>query len=70
MIIPLDRLVAYNQNRYIFSRAAMTAVDKLGNIREYPEKDSNWKVVPHIMFFMLNEKLKHNLNEDDNQEKD
>jgi len=55
MIIPLDRLLFYNDNKYIFTKAAMRAVDKVSNIRNYPEKDTNWKVVPNVLKLILNE---------------
>ncbi|TAL39469.1 MAG: hypothetical protein EPN93_01525 [Spirochaetes bacterium] len=61
MIIPLEKLIAYNQNRYIFSRATMVMVDKIGNIKEYPEEDTNWKVVPNILLLALNETIKFKL---------
>ncbi len=60
MIIPLDKLISYNQNRYIFSRANMVMVDRLGNIKDYPEKEENWKLVPNILNMVLNEKLHYN----------
>lgn len=55
MIIPLDKLLFYNNNKYIFTKAAMKAVDKVSNIRNYPEKDTNWKVVPNVLKLILNE---------------
>ena len=55
MIIPLDKLLFYNDNKYIFTKAAMRAVDKVSNIRNYPEKDTNWKVVPNVLKLILNE---------------
>jgi hypothetical protein len=55
MIIPLDKLLFYNKNKYVFTKAAMRAVDKVSNIRNYPEKDTNWKVVPNVLKMILNE---------------
>jgi len=58
MIITLDKLLTYGGNRYVFTKAAMKAVEKIGNIREYPEDDSvKWKVVPNILKLMLNKNL-------------
>ena len=59
MIIPLDKLIALEDNRYIFSCAAMKVVDKLGNIEGYPESDKNWKVVPNILNLMLTKTIKY-----------
>lgn len=39
----------------------MKAVDKLGNIRDYPEseEDKNWKIVSNILDLVLNEKIQY-----------
>jgi len=58
MIIPLDKLQVYNKNKYIFTRAAMVAVDKVANIKDYPESDHNWKIVPNILKIALEEGVK------------
>ncbi len=61
MIIPLDKLIAYDKNRYKLTCASMKAVDKLGNIRDYPEseEDKNWKIVSNILDLVLNEKIQY-----------
>jgi len=61
MIIPLDKLIAYDKNRYKLTCASMKAVDKLGNIREYPEseEDKNWKIVSNILDLVLNDKIQY-----------
>jgi len=61
VIIPLEKLIAFNRNRYIFARATMVMVDKIGNIQEYPEEDFNWKVVPNILKLALDEDVKFKL---------
>lgn len=53
MIIPLSKLLVYGGNKYIFTRACMDAVEKIGNMRKYPQDDSKWKVVPHILRLSL-----------------
>ena len=58
MIIPLDKLLIYNKNKYIFTKAVMKAVDRVGNIGQYPESDLNWKVVPNVLKLALDEKVK------------
>lgn len=58
MIIPLDKLLKYNENKYIFTKAVMRAVDKIDNIKDFPEENFNWKVVPHILKLALDEDLK------------
>ncbi|HOO71867.1 MAG TPA: hypothetical protein PK926_08890 [Spirochaetota bacterium] len=57
MIIPLDKLLAYNGNKYVFSKASMKAVEKIANIKHYPEDDISWKVVPNILKLTLNETI-------------
>jgi len=64
MIIPLDKIIALEDNRYIFSCAAMKVVDKLGNIEGYPETDKNWKVVPHILRMMMDGTIKYEFKEE------
>lgn len=58
MIIPLDKLLTYNKNKYIFSRAIMEAVEKIGNMKSFPEDETKWKVVPNILKLMLNNEIK------------
>ena len=65
MIIPLDRLLVYNKNKYVFTKAVMKAVDKVGNIDKYPEADLNWKVVPNVLKMALTEEIKFDYVEKD-----
>ena len=58
MIIPLDKLLTYNENKYIFTRSTMEAVEKIGNMKKFPDNDTKWKVVPHILRLSLNDDLK------------
>jgi hypothetical protein len=57
VIIPLDKLLTYENNKYVFSRACMEAVEKIGNIRQFPEDSNKWKVVPNILKLVLNDNL-------------
>lgn len=68
MIIPLDKLMTLRGNRYIFTRATMIMVDKMGNIKDYPESDENWKVVPNILKLVLDEKLNFKYEPDPDEE--
>ncbi|MBN2079374.1 MAG: hypothetical protein JW838_10430 [Spirochaetes bacterium] len=58
MIIPLSKLLVYGSNKYIFTRACMDAVEKIGNMRKYPQDETKWKVVPHILKLTLEEDVK------------
>ena len=58
MIIPLDKLLTFNTNKYIFTKGVMKAVDMVGNIKNYPENDLNWKVVPNVLKLALDGEIK------------
>jgi hypothetical protein len=58
MIIPLDKLLTLSSNRYIFTKGVMKAVDVVGNIKDYPEEDLNWKVVPNVLKLALEGEIK------------
>jgi len=58
MIIPLDKLLTLSTNKYIFTKGVMKAVDHVANIRNYPEEDLNWKVVPNVLKLALEEEIK------------
>jgi hypothetical protein len=70
VIIPLDKLLRYNKNKYIFSRAIMEAVEKIGNMKTFPDDESKWKVVPHVLKLMLDEDVKFLYHEVPEQEKE
>jgi hypothetical protein len=36
----------------------MEAVEKIGNMRTFPEDETKWKVVPNILKLMLNNEVK------------
>ena len=65
MIIPLDKLLLYGGNKYIFTKAAMAAVEKIGNMKKYPEEDSSWKVVPNILKLVLDEEVQFEYHEEE-----
>lgn len=57
MIIPLDKLLFYSGNKYVFTKAAMRSVDKVLNIKDYPDSDTSWKVVPNILKLILDDDI-------------
>ena len=63
MGISLDKLLSYKGNKYVFSRAAMKAIEKMGNIKDLEEyeKDDE-KVVIKTLNYILNEKIKFQYN--------
>lgn len=68
MIIPLDKLVTYNENKYIFTKSAMRVIDKIGNVSGYLEDDKSWKVVPNVLKLFLNGDLKINFDDTNKEE--
>lgn len=66
MIIPLDKLFAINKNKYIFTRAAMEAIDKVDYIEEIPA-DQKWKVVPNVLKVMSEGTIKYDIFEDEKE---
>ncbi len=69
MIIPFEKLLSVKDNKYVFTKALMRAVDKIGNIKEYPEENINWKVVPNIIKLVMEGKLKYGVTENPEESK-
>jgi hypothetical protein len=70
VIIPLDKLLRYNTNKYIFTRATMETVEKIGNIKKFPTDDTKWKVVPNVLQLVLQEDVKFIFTKEPEEEKD
>jgi len=68
MIIPLDKLLTVEENKYIFTRALMETIDRVGNIDNYSEDDTSWKIVPNILKLVLEDEVKYELTEDTKEE--
>lgn len=65
--ISLDKLLSLDENKYIFSRAAMSVIDKIGNIKDYPTEE-NTKVVTNILNLLLDKKIKYKVIEQEEEE--
>ncbi|HRX16995.1 MAG: hypothetical protein JXK07_00190 [Spirochaetes bacterium] len=63
MIIPLDKLNALESNKFVFTKGAMMTVMRLNKIKNYPEPDLNWKIVPNVLKLVLNEEIHYQKNE-------
>lgn len=63
MIIPLDKLVSYDQNRYIMTRAAMSVVDRIEALTDMMAEGEEWKIVPNVLRLVLDGKVKFELQE-------
>jgi hypothetical protein len=58
MIISLEKLINVKGNRYLFTRATNTAIDRRENIHNFPEEARTWKVVPTVLQLVLDNKVK------------
>jgi hypothetical protein len=58
LIIPLNKLNEFTGNKFEFSKAAMMAVTRLKNIKDYPEPDLNWKIVPNVLKLVLDDDIR------------
>ena len=59
MSVILEKLLSISGNKYIFSKAAMEAIEKVGNLKEYREDmDTEEKIVVKTLNYILNGKIK------------
>ncbi len=65
MIIPLDKLLTHSENKYVFVRGAMETVERVANLKNYPEEALSWKVVQNVLKTVLNEEVKYKLESPD-----
>ncbi len=61
MIISIDKLVSYDQNRYIMTRAAMTVVDNIEAVTDMMIEGEEWRIVPNVLRLILDGKVKFEL---------
>lgn len=59
MILPLEKLTNLKVNKFEFTKACMMSVQKIKNIKDYPEEDINWKIVPNILKLVLDDNIKY-----------
>ncbi len=59
MIIPLDKLISYDENRYILTRASMETVDRIESLTGELIEGEEWKIVPNVLRLVLGEKVKY-----------
>ncbi|MBN2402525.1 MAG: hypothetical protein JXN64_08995 [Spirochaetes bacterium] len=57
MQVSLDKLLSFNGNKYVFSKAAMKTIEKIANVKGYKEEE-NQKIVIKALNLMLEEKVK------------
>jgi hypothetical protein len=65
MIISLEKLMNVKGNKYIFTKATNTAIDRRDNIKDYPDGERMWKVVPTVLQLMLEEKIKFHMKKEE-----
>ena len=64
MIISLEKLVNVKENRYLFTKGVDLAIDRLGNIKGYPEDSKSWKTVPCVLQMVLDKKINYYATDD------
>lgn len=63
MNISLDDLINAKGNRYTLTKAAGIAIDRKDNIKNYPDAERTWKIVPIVMQMVLDGKIKFHFTE-------
>jgi DNA-directed RNA polymerase subunit K/omega len=58
MIIPLDKLISFDENRYVMTRVAMATVDRIESLTEDMVEGEQWKIVPNVLRLMMNGAIK------------
>ena len=66
MQVSLNKLLSIKENKYVFSKAVMKAIEKIGNVKDY-RLEENEKVVIKTLNLILEDKIKYYLV--DNKEK-
>ena len=60
MQVSLNKLLSIKENKYIFSKAVMKAIEKIGNVKDY-HLEENEKVVIKTLNLILDDKIKYYL---------
>jgi hypothetical protein len=55
--VSLDKLLSFNGNKYVFSKATMKTIDKIANVKEYKQEE-NEKIVIKALNLMLDDTVK------------
>ena len=61
MIIPLDKLISFDDNRYIMTRVAMATIDRIDSLTQDMVEGEQWKIVPNVLRLLLNGAIKHEM---------
>ncbi|MFH0974646.1 MAG: hypothetical protein V1874_02565 [Spirochaetota bacterium] len=67
MQVSLDKLLSFNENKYVFAKAAMKAIEKINNVKEYKQEE-NEKIVIKVLNLVLDSKIKfYRINQKENE---
>jgi len=58
MILNMSKLNNVKGNKYALTKGTLLAIDRLGNIKDYPADSRGWKVVPNVLNMVLNGQIK------------
>ncbi|HPA73095.1 MAG: hypothetical protein KBA61_08990 [Spirochaetes bacterium] len=68
MIIPLDKLISFDDNRYIMTRVAMAAVDRIESLTNDLVEGEQWKIVPNVLRLVMGGVIKHDITPEEEEE--
>lgn len=68
MIIPLDKLISFDDNRYIMTRVAMAAVDRIESLTNDLVEGEQWKIVPNVLRLVMGGVIKHEITPEQEEE--
>lgn len=68
MIIPLDKLISYDDNRYIMTRVAMAAVDHIESLTNDLVDEEQWKIVPNVLRLVMSGVIKYEITPEPEEE--
>ncbi len=68
MQVSLDKLLSFNGNKYVFSKATMKTIEKIANVKEYKQEE-NEKIVIKALNLMLDDKVKFEYHIPEDKEK-
>lgn len=55
----LDKLLSFKENKYVLSKAAMFAVDKVVNIKNYAADEKEGKTVLNVLEMVLDKRINY-----------
>ena len=70
MKVFLDKLLTFRENKYVLSKAAMYAIDKVANIKNYAADEKQGKAVLNVLEMVLDKRIKYLLVKENKEKKE